>query len=398
MARVKTVLPRYLCIFILVSIIICLYQLLVFQSGLYYLKEATTITGTNHHTTTSDEVLQQHPTFVLDDLRIRAAILAYKQGGSRFFQSTFDSFQDICLHGALVDLHIYTSEAWPIDLVHDLNARDCRGSFGVLNTTIHVLSPYHKVFLTSVHRRHFYDHIDNYDLFVYTEDDIPIRPVHVAAYLEETKKLKDFLPTDKYFDYSIGFIRYEYKDNGERVVWEHYWDTADDGFAKRHMVQDPILLPTRTPYFNGAGTFHQGMYMATQEQLVAWRDRCNFNETGPETAGAGFREYVSSQQLFQHCNVTQLIPASHVPDFLLHHSGDKQHPVLKKLVRPRGSINDIAPGEIHKALQQETTHYRTKDTSHDYNGIQMFVDDNMYNVSVNLSAFEAYTKTGGRLP
>lgn len=27
---------------------------------------------------------------------------------------------------------------------------------------------------------------------------------------------------------------------------------------------------------------HQGMYMATREQLIRWRDRCRFDEIDPE--------------------------------------------------------------------------------------------------------------------
>ena len=40
------------------------------------------------------------------------------------------------------------------------------------------------------YRKYFYDHLDKYDLFVYTEDDHDLRPTHFISYMEETEKLK----------------------------------------------------------------------------------------------------------------------------------------------------------------------------------------------------------------
>ena len=66
------------------------------------------------------------------------------------------------------------------------------------------------------------------------------------------------------------------------------------------------------------GNHHQGMFLATRDLLLAWKDRekCNFNVvknrpgSASQPAEGTQRVWMSSQQLFgkRHCNVQQVFP------------------------------------------------------------------------------------------
>ena len=76
-------------------------------------------------------------------------------------------------------------------------------------------------------------------------------------------------------DYSIGFLRYENqftRFDKRRVVWEFEWN---DEVSKS--VDHPGI---EGRYFTSPPFHHQGMFMATREQLVAWKTRgpnCKFD-------------------------------------------------------------------------------------------------------------------------
>jgi len=67
-----------------------------------------------------------------------------------------------------------------------------------------------KLHLVDFHRALFYERIDQYDLFIYTEDDIRISPKVVASYLHETKRVKSLVGPDRATDFNVGIVRYEY--------------------------------------------------------------------------------------------------------------------------------------------------------------------------------------------
>ena len=68
-------------------------------------------------------------------------------------------------------------------------------------------------------------------------------------------------------DYSLGFVRYENEmDHSEkkRVVWEFEWDPDVE------LVKHPGI---EGRYFTSPPWHHQGMFMATRLQLLAWKTR-----------------------------------------------------------------------------------------------------------------------------
>lgn len=264
-----------------------------------------------------------------------------------------DSFRDLCETGAEVTLIIYTTHPYSVEQLHLFNSRtnSCYHPHGKFQIQVKIKPPSLKLHFVDSHRKDFYDNIDNYDLFIYSEDDHLIRPTHVIGYLYETAKLRRLVGEPSFPNYSIGFLRYE-RDHEQTE--RHTFDQYEYENAGLHSFANPNLVGK---YIGNRHMPHQGMFMATREQLVAWKERCNFHEIDPEqiekgrggktTAAPGgtpdeiidvdtpvwHREYVSSLRLFANdgipignCQVTQLFPADgRFENFMVHHMPDKYY-------------------------------------------------------------------------
>ena len=242
-------------------------------------------------------------------LRILVAILAYDLSHQVYLENMIDSFRDMCETGSEVHMHVYTTVEWPRSLLQSLDRRvsSCRPddkSARKMKLSVRKHSPDWKIRLGSLHRRLFYQHLDDYDLFVYSEDDHYIRPTNVAAFLRETAKLERLVGEKRFTDYSIGFLRYEVFKSS-RMVFEHNWHGLKN-FSTIHGVHHDGLIDSSTGmplYFNGADSMHQGFYMATPVELRAWRNRmpkCKFDDI-EQLYNAEYqmqREYTSSLQLY----------------------------------------------------------------------------------------------------
>jgi hypothetical protein len=191
--------------------------------------------------------------------RIMIAVVAYDLNQFHCFDVMYDSFRDMCESGLTVDLFIYTTVDWPQDMLKSLESRmACRHSLAQFHVSIIFKNPDVGVDLVRFHKALFYDNIDNYDLFIYTEDDHHVLLRHVTAYFEETNRLKQILGMTRFTDYSIGFVRYEPNplENFAHTTFEHQWNFED--FTEFHLVSVGGI--TNTTYFTPGAPFHQGMY------------------------------------------------------------------------------------------------------------------------------------------
>ena len=147
----------------------------------------------------------------LDGIKILVAITAFDFSQIPHLEEVIDAYQDLCVTGATkVDVVIHATVAYPVTLIDLLNSRllpVCRKVFSV---TI-VLKPSSlRLHLVDCHRELFYERIDDYDLFIYTEDDIRVTPKTVGAYLTETENVQALVGTERSSDFNVGIVRYEY--------------------------------------------------------------------------------------------------------------------------------------------------------------------------------------------
>jgi hypothetical protein len=261
---------------------------------------------------------------ILQNQRILVALASFDFSQLPHLEEVLSSYRDICEAGAAqVDVYIHTTMAYPVALIDLLNTRlQCtstthpdrhshnNNSTNRFHIYISIRSPAVRLNLVNFHRSLFYDNLDKYDLFIYSEDDIRVTPTTVAAYLYETQLLRQELqrqqPKSNTFlkewdnedmdlqasNYNVGVVRYEYNyppdiiiedktrhatKNVTRVYWEHPWKPpipkSVDSVPSTIFQKDYVYMTNH----------HQGMFLATSSLLRQWRDRpgCNFDIVRP---------------------------------------------------------------------------------------------------------------------
>mmetsp|Transcript_3834 Transcript_3834/g.7973 ORF Transcript_3834/g.7973 Transcript_3834/m.7973 type:complete len:520 (+) Transcript_3834:83-1642(+) len=301
---------------------------------------------------------------ILDGLKVLVTIASYDFMQLPHLEEVLDGFQDLCYAGSMVDVVVHTTVIYPVAVIDMLNDRmRCNNPSPKAGLTMtFILKPSSvRLHLVDFHRTMFYDRIDQYDLFVYTEDDIRITPTTIAAYLHETNRVQSLLGPVRSTDFNVGIVRYEYDfpenvvitdktrhatENVTRVYWEHLGKPIFEKAVKR--VHDPTLAP----YYVSMNLHHQGMYLATPYQLKAWKDRknCEFDrvrdrpsaKNNPSQPSEGTqRVWMSSQMLYgsKHCAVTQLLPVENFGQLTVLHLPNKNYRRVGKQGRLGGSDN-----------------------------------------------------------
>jgi 2-polyprenyl-3-methyl-5-hydroxy-6-metoxy-1,4-benzoquinol methylase len=154
------------------------------------------------------------------------------------------------------------------------------------------------------HKQIFADRLNDYDLFVYSEDDILLTQNNVEAFLRASAVLPD--------DEIAGFFRFEQDTEGNLfypdVHWNYHWDT--------HSVRE------RAGYtFAFFTNEHAACYILTREQL---RRAC---KSGGFLVGPHQGKYdllvTAATDPYTQCGQTKLICLSHFSDFRVHHLPNK---------------------------------------------------------------------------
>jgi hypothetical protein len=223
---------------------------------------------------------------ILSGVRIFIAVASFDFSQLPHLEEVLDAYSDLCATGAQVDLIVHATVPYPITLIDLLNTRlTCVNPAGRFRVTISLVSPTVRLHLVDIHRSLFYEKIDEYDLFIYTEDDIRVTPRTVAAYLHETKVLQDKIGFTKSLRYNVGIVRYEYNfpsnvlmddntrhatQNVTRVYWEHSYQ-----FPPVPKAVD--FVPNFDHQYVHMKNHHQGMFLATRDLLKAWKEICQFD-------------------------------------------------------------------------------------------------------------------------
>ncbi|GKY93274.1 hypothetical protein MPSEU_000294900 [Mayamaea pseudoterrestris] len=268
---------------------------------------------------------------VLQGLRVLVAIAAFDFSQIPHLEEVIDGYHDLCTAGAIVHVEIHATVPYPVTLIDLWNTRLTCENFQLY---IVLKNKSLRLHLVDCHRKLFYDNIHDYDLFIYSEDDIRLTPSVVATYVKETKRVERILADSedaKPSDFNVGIVRYEYNypanvvidDNTRhatmnvtRVYWEH-------SNFERPVVPNCVVPLEQRPFdiqerYVTMKNHHQGMYLATRELLLAWKDRphCEFDRVrdrpgvGAQPTEGTQRVWMSSQMLYgnRHCNVQQVIP------------------------------------------------------------------------------------------
>jgi hypothetical protein len=154
--------------------------------------------------------------------------------------------------------------------------------------------------LPFAHKKLFAERQGQYDLFLYSEDDILICEDNLAAFLEATEVLPD--------DEIAGFFRYELDTDGNR-----FYPDAHDPFG-----WVPNSVRTWGPHtFAAFSNYHSGCYLLTRRQLA--RAIRSGGYLVPARITWIDLQVTAATDPYRQCGMTKRLCISHLERFLVHH-------------------------------------------------------------------------------
>jgi len=158
--------------------------------------------------------------------------------------------------------------------------------------------------LPFAHKEVFAENLNDYDLFLYNEDDIRITEAHINAFVEATKILND--------DEIAGFMRFELGGDGTKYFC--------DVHARFHW--DPSRTRRRGNQVFGFFTNeHAGSFVLTQDQLRRAIDSGGFL-VPPHRGRYGLPESAATDPYTQ-CGFRKMISLTNFDYFIVHHMSNK---------------------------------------------------------------------------
>ncbi|MBN1795979.1 MAG: polysaccharide pyruvyl transferase family protein [Sedimentisphaerales bacterium] len=154
--------------------------------------------------------------------------------------------------------------------------------------------------LPFLHRKILADNLNNYDLFIYSEDDTLIEKKNIDAFL----KISEVLPKDKI----AGFLRYECDDQGNK-----YCCTIHSHF---HWIAGSVCSYDRYKFAKLTNA-HSAAYMLTREQLAKAIESGGYLVEPHE--GRYDMLCSAATDPYTQCGFEKVICISDIDDFMLHH-------------------------------------------------------------------------------
>ncbi len=159
--------------------------------------------------------------------------------------------------------------------------------------------------LVWAHRKRTLDNINNYDAFIYLENDILITQYHLDYYFSLCQEIDQN-------EYMPGLLRYEECNN------EHTLVDLNDYYPGMNF--DVILLNNKRFFY--VKYPHQGLYILTKQQLKKCIDNHSFdvNSVGSCKRGFGILESAATEPLTSY---KKIIPIDDIKKSYIHHMSNK---------------------------------------------------------------------------
>lgn len=160
------------------------------------------------------------------------------------------------------------------------------------------------------HRKLFIENKNNYDLFIYTENDHLITQNNIETFLKVTNEL----PKDKI----TGFIQYELKPN-DNNKYTIVLIKGQKNRRERAFIVDTDIVINNKHYFEIQNR-HQGCYILTKEQLAyvintnQYKDKYYGNEPYGNMESICTQPYLCYHKIF---------PYNELQDLFIHHLPNK---------------------------------------------------------------------------
>lgn len=221
--------------------------------------------------------MQDYPSPFTKNNRVIGLILAFNFYHIDPIVYILHEYKSMCEAGWDTTIVFFTTVNWSPAMMRYLKQKSyCFRS----NSSVKVLiSKYNASIgnaLGAQHRAYMKNITNDYDVFVYHEDDILFTLSHLNGYLNETKKLHELLPENGLWDHSIGFQRYRrrFRNNDIKLKF-----TEQDVFEQELLEETPEFVPIcikNQPYIRVHGNTHQAIWILTRQQVLMFQEKCDF--------------------------------------------------------------------------------------------------------------------------
>jgi hypothetical protein len=183
------------------------------------------------------------------------------------------------------------------------------------------------------HKQLFHDLRNQYDYFVYCEDDVAISLNKFKAF----ESVQENLPVP----YVCGFFRYEYKDgNGYKFLFDqHPIHSCHRGGTT--IIKSNYIIKNES-YFE-VYNFHQGCYVLTKKLLQHAIDSGKYLEQDNYYVGSPLEGAASD--VFYKCGIVKVLPRNRVSELLVPHMPNKYVRMLPDIYTEQSTPDDIKISE-----------------------------------------------------
>lgn len=211
--------------------------------------------------------------------RILGMVLAFDNSRLEALRRSLENYVFMCEAGWDPTVVIYTTIYYSAEELRRLNYMTyCYRTGSSLPLRFSLHDPSIRFDLAGVHRYTLYAEQDNFDLFVYHEDDMIITLQHVVAYTMETALLEKRFGSNFTSTHSIGFIRIQREPSPSVIGSEVLCEIPR---FMRVSIPSPFDR-VEYPYVQLRIQVHQAMWMLTRSQVKGLQTRCGFmNQTNP---------------------------------------------------------------------------------------------------------------------
>jgi hypothetical protein len=307
-------------------------------------------TSTDNNGTTNDPFLTSFPTAFTRFNKVMGFILAFNYDHIDPLLLIFNEYTSMCEGGWDPTVLLFTTVNETERMYRYLESKTfCYRLGRSIHIKYSVHDPSISIALSVVHRSVLAQEVENYDVFVYHEDDMVFKYSHLVAYLNETRRLHSLIPDWGIKNHVIGFQRYRRILRGQDSDVKYCeQDIFESDLLEEMPHFQPICLNETQPYLQVQGNQHQAIWVFTQFQVKWLHSKCSFYNHSWAS-----REYMSSFSVYDHkpnsCGMGKLIPASRLTTFTIYHYYQQRHvswtPVFfadENLVS--GHVYSAAPG------------------------------------------------------
>ena len=223
------------------------------------------------------DFMKDYPTPFTKNNRVLGMVLSYNHYHIDPIILIANEYVSMCEGGWSPTVVIYTTVSYSLQLMRYFEQKlYCTRTNSSIPLRTEVRPPSLMTGLGAEHRKTVAQEYDNFDVFVYHEDDIIFRSHHLFAYLFETKKLHEITNGLGLREHLIGFQRYRRLSRGNDInakFGEH------DIFEQELFEEMPSMkhgCMDNVPYLRIGGNIHQAMWVLTKQQIVYLQERCSF--------------------------------------------------------------------------------------------------------------------------